>query len=295
MRRLQCFYLLLAAAGTLFTLASLLRFAADTTYDSSYSDSFFSAGQNCSCPCARELLSPDWCARWGTHPSARSPEALAASLRKIQEPSKVVGSSIRYWEERYHKNKRSGDGRRLSGDGSYGVLAQFKAEVLNDFVERNRVRSVLELGFGDGNQLTLARYPRYLGFDVSSSALAIASAKFAHDPWVSLAVYDGTAAGLRGAQAEMAMSLDVLYHLVEESIFNEYLGALFGAATRFVVIYAGNVDRQTAPHVVLREFVLAIEKHPGARGWHLLTTLRNRYPQKSFADFFIYGTNCTSA
>jgi hypothetical protein len=56
-------------------------------------------------------------------------------------------SSETYWIARY---KRGGD----SGRGSYGKLAQFKAGVINKFVEANKINTIIEFGCGDGNQLT---------------------------------------------------------------------------------------------------------------------------------------------
>ena len=79
-----------------------------------------------------------------------------------------------YWEERY-----AGGGN--SGVGSYSKFAEFKAEVLNDFIVSNSVGSVIEFGCGDGNQLSLANYPRYLGFDVSATAIDLCHAPFAGD------------------------------------------------------------------------------------------------------------------
>lgn len=73
-------------------------------------------------------------------------------------------SSAAYWNERYVSGGNS-------GAGSYNRLAEFKAEVLNAFVERERIQSVIEWGCGDGNQLRLARYPRYIGLDVSKEAV----------------------------------------------------------------------------------------------------------------------------
>lgn len=72
--------------------------------------------------------------------------------------------SLAYWENRY-----SAGG--TSGSGSYDQLAVYKAQVINGFVDAHAVTGVLELGCGDGNQLKLARYPRYLGLDVSNSAI----------------------------------------------------------------------------------------------------------------------------
>ena len=84
----------------------------------------------------------------------------------LMREQEIPFDSGRYWEQRY----LSGDN---SGSGSYNRLAQFKAEVLNDFVEKNNVSEVVEWGCGDGNQLKLAKYPRYTGFDVSQKAVDI--------------------------------------------------------------------------------------------------------------------------
>ncbi|MGD9858413.1 MAG: hypothetical protein AB7U20_26025 [Planctomycetaceae bacterium] len=61
---------------------------------------------------------------------------------------KFTGSSD-YWVRRYRKG-------RNSGGGSYGRLAEFKAQVLNDLVREHRIQTVIEFGCGDGNQLALA-------------------------------------------------------------------------------------------------------------------------------------------
>jgi Methionine biosynthesis protein MetW len=59
-------------------------------------------------------------------------------------------SSGDYWESRY----RAGG---TSGAGSYGLLAAFKADFINAFVTDNGIASVLDLGCGDGNLLSLLR------------------------------------------------------------------------------------------------------------------------------------------
>ena len=55
-------------------------------------------------------------------------------------------------------------------------------------------------------------------------------------------------------KADMAISLDVLFHLVEDEIFERYIRNLFSSAQRFVVIYSSNFDQYTeSPHEALRE------------------------------------------
>src|SRR5664279_5085962 len=65
-----------------------------------------------------------------------------------------------------------------SGPGSYGRLAEFKAEVLNEFVHAKNIASVIEFGCGDGAQLQLAKYPRYVGVDVAARSVARCSSLF---------------------------------------------------------------------------------------------------------------------
>ena len=80
-------------------------------------------------------------------------------------------SSADFWERRY-----AGGGS--SGPGSYGTMAQGKANFLDAFVQSSNVQSIIEFGCGDGNQLSLARYPRYIGLDVSRSAIGLCRSRF---------------------------------------------------------------------------------------------------------------------
>ena len=57
-------------------------------------------------------------------------------------------NSKNYWNDRYVKGQNS-------GTGSYNKLAQFKADVINDFLGRNQIKSIVDYGVGDGNQLKL--------------------------------------------------------------------------------------------------------------------------------------------
>jgi SAM-dependent methyltransferase len=192
-------------------------------------------------------------------------------------------SSGDYWEARYR-------GGGASGAGSTGRLARFKAAVINRFIVENRIGSVIDVGCGDASQLGLLELPPdYVGVDVSDAALARCGARFPGRRFV-------TPDKLRTVPpAELTLSLDVLYHLIEDTVFAETTRTLFAWATRFVVIYASNIDAVSAsPHVRHRRFT----DHVGATepDWRLLAHLPNPYPfdpahpdDTSFADFFIYG------
>lgn len=200
-------------------------------------------------------------------------------------------SSGDYWEKRYRAGGHS-------GAGSCGHLAAFKAGVINGFVANNAIADVLDLGCGDGHLLSLLQAPRYVGVDVSTTALACCAARFPRHRFLSLAALDAS------IRAELVLSIDVIFHLVEDAVFAPYMHALFAHAKRFVLIYSSNTDRDwSSPHVRHRRFTDHVaDCRPE---WRLIAHLPNRYlydPERphetSFSDFFIYGRHdaaCTFA
>jgi hypothetical protein len=199
--------------------------------------------------------------------------------------------SQEYWESRYAKG---GD----SGAGSYGKLAEFKAQVLNSFVKDNGISSVIEFGCGDGNQVALADYPAYIGLDVSKTAIEMCKERFAHDKTKRFFLYDPDCFVdmNSGFRAELALSLDVIYHLVEDRIFELYMRDLFSAAEKFVIIYSSDSDvnhPSQAPHVKHRRFSEWVKVN--LPEWKLSRRIENKYPFAEIdsrtgicADFFIY-------
>ena len=112
-------------------------------------------------------------------------------------------SSRDYWEKRY----RAGG---TSGAGSCGHLAAFKADVINGFVADNAIGDVLDLGCGDGNLLSLLQVPDYVGVDVAPTALACCVARFPQHRFLPFAALDAS------MRAELVLSIDVIFHLVED-------------------------------------------------------------------------------
>ena len=78
-------------------------------------------------------------------------------------------------------------------------------------------------------------------------------------------------------RAELALSIDVVFHLVEDAVFASYMHALFAHATRFVLIYSSNTDRNwSSPHVRHRRFTdYVADCRPE---WRLLAHVPSRYP-----------------
>jgi hypothetical protein len=191
---------------------------------------------------------------------------VQAMRQVLREPP--FQTSEQYWKARYRR-------RRNSGAGSYGRLAEFKAEVLNEFVRKHRIGSVIEWGCGDGNQQTLAIYPQYTGIDISPIAIKLCQRRFESDPSKRFMV--NAQAEKQRITASLALSLDVLYHLVEDSVFDNYMRSLFGSAERFVAIYSSDDERPGhVPHVRHRSFSRWIADN--APNWQRIAFVANRYP-----------------
>jgi SAM-dependent methyltransferase len=193
-----------------------------------------------------------------------------------------------YWEKRYAEGG-------ASGAGSLGPLAEFKANVLNEFVEQRDIRSVLELGCGDGSQLALARYPSYVGVDVSRTAIDLCRSRFAGDSSKRF-LHSSDCFGYKG-RYDLVLSLDVIFHLVEDAVYEAYMAALQQYAGKYIIIYSSNYDddpeRPWALHVRHRRFSRVFEGLTDQ--WRLIAKVNNPYPFDSadqdnttLADFYIY-------
>jgi len=213
--------------------------------------------------------------------SPRLTRALGAVYGFVSGP---FPGSQEYWVNRYEKGGNS-------GPGSYSELAKFKARVLNDFVRKENVQSVIEFGCGDGNQLELAEYPSYCGFDVSPVAVERCRARFTSDSSKAFALLGDYSS----ETAELALSLDVIYHLVEDRVFEAHLRSVFGAGTRYVAIYSTNrdaADDAGLPHVRHRRFSDFVERE--LPGWKLLRNEKQPHAysgditSSSLAEFFLF-------
>lgn len=214
----------------------------------------------------------------------RSP--LGPTIRRMARQWRQLNfrGSGDYWEARYNSGGNS-------GSGSYGRLAHFKADIINALVEEIGANTVIEFGCGDGNQLSLAKYPSYIGFDVSITAIENCKQKFANRPELQfLLVSDAP-----GHVADITLSLDVIYHLVEDAVFDEYMELLFQASRRYVLIYASDFQDRSLDsfHIRNRKFSDWITSRKSE--WRLVRHIPNEYPfdpgdpeETSFADFFLY-------
>ena len=119
---------------------------------------------------------------------------FAKYLRKEEE----FTSFRAYWINRYSKGM-------TSGWGSYKKLAEFKAEIINAFVLDNDIKTVIEFGCGDGNQLKYFNVKSYFGFEISQKAIETYQELFQGDQSKQFALYEQYV----NATADLTLSLDV--------------------------------------------------------------------------------------
>lgn len=224
------------------------------------------------------------------------------NLKTVLKRTPIVGATLvtahrallrwRFDSRQYWENRYSAGGN--SGPGSCGPLAEFKADVLNRFVHERQIHSVIEFGCGDGNQLSQAKYPQYRGLDVSRTAIEICRSRFRNDPTKSFLLYDPNSYS-GSYEAELGLSLDVIYHLTEDWVFDAYMRDLFRSATRYVIIYSDDLEApaKNSIHIRHRKFASWIGQH--CAQWRLQTHIPNRYPPRrvevgdgSWSDFWIY-------
>lgn len=199
---------------------------------------------------------------------------MIALIRKARYPG-----SVDYWEKRYAAGGNS-------GPGSSGRLAAYKAGWLNRFVQENNILSVVEFGCGDGQQLLLAEYPRYLGLDVAPSAIARCRALFAGDNAKQFLPYDPCHFNPTDVQADLAVSLEVIFHLTEERLYRLYMEHLFASARRYVVIFASDTDDVEPglfPHFRQRRFTPDVPP-----GWALRERVENPHGDISVSGFYVF-------
>ena len=208
---------------------------------------------------------------------------MISSAVSLMMKAGLIKSDL-YWKIRYELALNS-------GEGSYGKPAMLKAEFINNFISANRITTVMEFGCGDGNQLTLAHYPSYIGYDISQHAIMRCKEIFKND---NSKVFK-TAVEYNGEQAECVLSLDVLYHLIEADTWTNYIRTIFNAAQKYVIIYSTDTDRQRllqVGHVKHRNFSRFIAAEFSR--WVLLqhatpsvseNTTRNRFT----CSFFVFG------
>lgn len=182
-----------------------------------------------------------------------------------------------YWNDRY---RNGGD----SGDGSYGKLAAFKAEIINKFIKDHKIDSIIDYGCGDGNQIKLIDCKKYVGLDISEVIIGFNLYEFKNDKSKQFIVHNPEDE-IKG-NADLVICLDVLYHILDESEFIKSLKDIFQCSSKYVILYTNilNSDIKTASHIKYRNIFKYLYKVPNFK---IIEIIKQKYPEESYSNFII--------
>ncbi len=219
------------------------------------------------------------------HITARNGMHKIEQLHEIQMADACF-SSEDFWEKHYQ-------GGGNSGTGSYKHLAQFKSDVINNFIKENGINTLIDLGCGDGNIVSMLSVPYYTGIDVSPTIISKNREKFKDDQTKNF-YCSSEREKYTHQRYDLSLSMDVIFHLVEDEVFFNYMNDLFSLAEKYVIIYSSNHEEFT----MWREFRhrnftgYVIDKFPD---WEIFRYIPNKYPyiigketESSVSDFYIY-------
>lgn len=214
-------------------------------------------------------------------------DQLTATTRKVSVKKHIVReeksdyfNSANYWETRYQNGGHS-------GNGSYGFLAEYKRDFINQFIVENNIKSLLEYGCGDGNQLSMIKCENIIGVDVSKTAIEKCKNLLPNSKFFCL-----EKKSFPKIKTDLLLSLDVIYHLIEDEVYENYIKNIVNHGSKFLIIYSANFDDESsfAKHVRTRNFT----KHNLInRSYKLLKMVENKYKSTdhnkgSFSDWYIY-------
>lgn len=193
---------------------------------------------------------------------------------------------IDYWENNYANGG-------TSGSGSYGMLAEFKKDVINELIIENQIQTVIEFGCGDGNQLKYMEYPNYLGMDISPTSIDICSKMFTKDNTKNFLLYNPKYFINKGYfKSDLVVCLDVLYHITNETDFQKTLDDIFSCNSSFIILYTRIVKSEgfvySIPTIKDRDILSYISKY---KDYNVLKIIEQKYKELSSADFIILEKN----
>ena len=209
-----------------------------------------------------EMHTPEKCAviTNATHKPTLASGNFPMTIRKIVREiipfvSKRFDNSTQYWVDRY---KWGGN----SGKGSRGEVAHAKANFINSFCSEKKITAVVEHGSGDGLCASLINVEKYIGLDISDMAIDAAKRRCADTSrYTFLNILRIPKKDIQnfvdakiGNLPRVSISMDVIFHLIEDEVFFEYLEKLQSTTEKYIIVYSSDIDLYGAAHVKHRHY-----------------------------------------
>lgn len=134
-----------------------------------------------------------------------------------------------YWDNRY----RSGGG---SGAGSEGTYLEIKKKVILPIINELGIKNIEDFGCGEGSLIPYLPLDRYKGYDISPTIINKLKNKYGGSTKYEFNLINEACVG----EPDMALSLDVFFHLVEDSVCDEYLQKIIGSRPKWILFLTWN-------------------------------------------------------
>jgi SAM-dependent methyltransferase len=184
---------------------------------------------------------------------------------------------IEYWNNRYKSGK-------TSGKGSYGKFAIFKADVINDFITKNKIIQLIDIGCGDGNNAFLLKIKKYIGLDISPEAIKKCVESYTNDRTKEFHIYNKN----YNIKSDLIICLDVLYHITDDKDYYSTLNCIFKMSNKYVILYtsidAYKTEPYTGSHVKHRNILEDLKLH---KEFELQEIIPQKFINESSASFLI--------
>jgi len=185
-----------------------------------------------------------------------------------------------YWELRY-----KGDG--TSGVGSYGQYFKFKSTILNQFILDKNIKNIFDYGCGDCNQLAGLNLNNVIYYGSDISDFIIEKHKKIYEGSNFNFIYDNEIDNQ--GKFELVLSLDVIYHIVTDENYYQYIKNIKKLSDKYIIIYSSNDDsiESLVHHVKHRSFLNDILD---GGEFELINIIRNIHDVS--ADFYFFKRVC---
>tara|TARA_R110002074_G_scaffold5504_1_gene27194 strand:- start:273 stop:899 length:627 start_codon:yes stop_codon:yes gene_type:complete len=182
--------------------------------------------------------------------------------------------STSYWENRYSNGGNS-------GRGSYNEIANYKAKIINNFIEKNNIKNLIDYGVGDGNQLSFLKCENIIGLDVSPTIIDQLKLIYGSDNTKQFYLVNNFNITNKST---LVISCEVLFHLINIDIWKKYITNLFAYSNKYIIIFAADYDKDYGNHCKCRKFTDYIKLN--YQNWNLKTTIKKN--DSCLGDFYIF-------
>jgi len=121
----------------------------------------------------------------------------------------------------------------------------FKSNIINNFNEKNKIKSIIDYGFyNNSNEIKLinTRNKLYIGLDVNKTNIQKCKKIFKNDKTKKFINLDEITNTNNNLRADLVLSFNIIYNLLDEKIYKQYIENIFLMSKKYVIIYSPNLN-----------------------------------------------------